>query len=198
MRDATERLKSNLPNLSDITECLDLLADLAAYVELHGLSSERWRQELFVALKVHPVAHRLLSIPRYMIEDDMDANTSGVLIREMLRLAGLIFAGLLKGYCHNSPTAITENQGRLVNLLKELDVDWSLYEDLHLWVLTIAALTADGDRNLHVSKIASLLDTLGMAEWYNALEIMKQLIWVGSILDEVAANLGVEVEAFRI
>jgi hypothetical protein len=136
-------------------------------------------------------------MPRHSLEAGTDLNASGSLIRIMLRLACLLFIGFLKNHCRVSPTAVAENQHRLARLLTTMSVDWSLYMDLRLWVLTISALATEGSRKFYVSEIASTMDLLGMTVWKDAHNALKELIWIGVLLDQPVESLGIEVEAFR-
>jgi hypothetical protein len=180
--------------LSDISECLEALAGLAEHVELLGISSEQWQQELFIALKVYPVAYRILCMPRFTIEADICTNSSETLIRETLRLAALVFVGFFKEHCKISPSGVTENQLRLGGLLNEGRADWSSIMELRLWVLTIYALATKGDRRLIVAEIASVMNAVGAFAWTDAMNVLRELIWASTVLNDAAAVLGNEVE----
>jgi hypothetical protein len=181
------------PDLLDITDGLAALASLASYVNNHEASHRLWQEELFAALKVHPVAHRLLSMARYSVTAERNVQLCGLMIRETLRLASLLFIGLVKEHCRVYPSAVSENKVRLTRLLTADGVDWSSFMDLRLWVLTIAALAEEDERAWYVREIAQTMTYLGLAGWDESLKILKELIWIMEVLDRAADTLGFEV-----
>jgi len=193
----SQKWNTRFPDLSDISDGLASLASLAGYVDIQGTNNGRWQEELFVALKAHPVAHKLLSMSRFAVRDEANVSSSGLIIREMLRLTSLLFIGLLKDQCHVFPTGVPENKLRLARLLTEVAVDWSSFMDLRLWVLTVFALAEEGERGWYVNEVAWTMNYLGLTRWDDALKILKELIWIGEMLDIAADALGTEVAHSR-
>lgn len=194
----SQKWNAKFPDLSDIIDGLASLASLAGHIDNRRTNNGRWQDELFVVLKAHPVAHKLLSMSRFTVRAVASTNSSGLVIREMLRLASLLFIGLLKDQCRVFPTGVPENKLRLASLLTEVVVDWSSFMDLRLWVLTVSALAEEGNRGWYVSEIAWTMNYLDLTEWDDALKILKELIWIGGTLDKAADALGTEVAHFRV
>jgi hypothetical protein len=189
----SQKWNTRFPNLSDISDGLTSLASLASSVNNRKNNNGRWQKEMFLAFNAHPVAHKLLSMSRFTVRAEANVSSSGLLIREMLRLTSLLFIGLLKDQCRVFPTGVLENKLRLARLLTEVAVDWSSFMDLRLWVLTVSALAEEGERGWYVSEIAWTMKYLGLTEWDDALKILKELIWIGEMLDMAADALGTEV-----
>jgi len=193
----SQKWNTRFPNLSDISDVVTSLASLVGYFDSQRSNNGRWQEELFIALKVHPVAHKLLSMSRFTVRAEANVSSSGLLIREILRLTCLLFIGLLKDLCRVFPTGVPENKLRLTRLLTEGAVDWSTFMDLRLWVLMVSALAEEGERRWYVSEIAWTMKYLGLTTWDDALKILKELIWIGEMLDIAADALGTEVAHFR-
>jgi hypothetical protein len=136
-------------------------------------------------------------MPHYAAAAKANMGSSGLIIHEILRLTSLLFISLLKEQFRVSPSGVSENKLRLARLLTEVTADWSSFMDLHLWVLTVSAL-AEENRSWYVSEIAVTMTLLGLTEWDDALKILKELIWVGEMLDEAADELGRELADFRL
>jgi len=187
---------TKFPDVLDISESLTSLASLASHVNNQKTKNGLRQGELFVALNVHPVAHKLLSIPRYAAAARTNMSSSGLIINEILRLTSLLFIALLKEQFRVLPSGVSENRLRLALLLTKVTVDWSSFMDLHLWVLTVSALAETEDRSWYVSKLAVTMTFLGLTAWDEALKILRELIWVGDMLDEAADELGRELADF--
>ena len=153
--------------------------------------------ELFVALNVHPVAHKA-TFHAALCRRQLGPTwvLSGLIINEILRLTSLLFIALLKEQFRVLPSGVSENRLRLALLLTKVTVDWSSFMDLHLWVLTVSALAETEDRSWYVSKLAGTMTFLGLTAWDEALKILRELIWVGEMLDEAADELGRELADF--
>jgi len=80
----SQKWNTRFPNLSDISDGLTSLASLAGYVDNHRTNNEPWQEELIVALKAYPVAHKLLSMSRFTVRAGANRNSSGLFIRKML------------------------------------------------------------------------------------------------------------------
>lgn len=194
----SQKWNTRFPDLSDISDSLASLSSLASYVDTQRTNNGQWQEELFVALKAHPTAHKLLSMSRFPLRTDANVSSLGLIIREMLRLASLLFIGLLKDKCRVFPTGVPENKLRLARLLTEVAVDWSSFMDLRLWVLTVAALAEEGERGWYVSEVALTMNYLGLTAWNDAIKILKELIWIEEMLDIAADALGTEIAHFSV
>jgi hypothetical protein len=182
----------------DISDCLTSLANLAGYINNLKIKNELWQEELFVAVNVHPVAHKLLSLLRYPVADEADISSSGLIIHEILRLTSLLFISLLKEQYGVFPSGVSENKLRLTRVLTEVAVDWSSFMNLRLWVLTVSALAGEEDRSWYVSEITVTMAFLDATTWDDALRILKDFIWIGEMLDEAADTLAGELADFNM
>lgn len=135
--------------LSDIGDVLADLVTVADHAVSQGVGDSRSRKEAFVAHDLNPVVHGLASLPRLDIEDNTAVKTSHLKIREILRIAALLFASMIRELCSIAPTGIEENRARLTSLLSDTSTDWSAHVQLQAWVLTTAgAVTSENDSDL--------------------------------------------------
>ena len=187
------------PDLMDVANGLLSLASLAHHVNSQAANNLQWQDEYFVALKVNPVVHKLLSTKRLAIVAETDADFSALMIYETLRLASLFFAGLLRDECRVGPAGAIESKSRLVKVLaSRYVVDWSSFMDLRLWVLCVAALSDKENRQWYLEEVVKAMDHLELIDWSDALNVLRELIWVDAMQEMEADALGADVANYLV
>ncbi|RFU24341.1 hypothetical protein B7463_g11997, partial [Scytalidium lignicola] len=194
----SQKWNTKFPDLWDISDGLTSLASLTGYVNNQKKKNLLCHGEFFNPINVYPVAHKFLSMSRYAVAAEINMSSSGLIIREILRLTSLLFFGLVKEKCGVFPSGVPENEVRLARLITDIAVNWSSFMDLALWVLTVSALAEEGDRSWYVSQISVAMASLGLAGWDDALKMLKELIWIDELLDEAANILGMELLDFQL
>jgi hypothetical protein len=173
----SQKWSTAYPNLSTISDNLLSLASLAIHINKQG-NDGSWQKEMVVAFGAHPIAHRLLSMPRFDPNLVTCEDTTGFMIHEVLRLTSLVFIGLLKDRCRVHPTGVAENVSRLSGFLISNSMDWSSFMDMRLWVLTVGAQADDKRREWYMQEIAWTMKQMGLMEWSDALEVLREIVWI--------------------
>jgi len=185
------------PRLTDISTALSSLAKLASYVNKSASNPLIWKDEMFVAHRIYPVAHEILSLTRYTIPAEQKSSTQGIVLREVIRLSLLLVTGIMKRECGVYPDGIVQNSGRVSKLLKMYPMDWSAFMELRLWALVILALVEENDeRAWCLTEIAWTMKELNLYLWYQALEVLKGIIWVEEGMTSRSESLRQEIELF--
>jgi hypothetical protein len=174
----SQKWSATYPNLSNISDIILSLGSLASHIN-KGAIDGHWQKEMVVAFRAHPIAHKLLSMPRFDTSIVVGEDTSGFMIHEVLRLTSLVFIGLIKDRCRVSPTGVAENVSRLSRFLTTNSMDWSLFMDMRLWVLAVGAQADDKRREWYMQEIAWTMKQMGLMDWSDALEVLKEIIWIG-------------------
>jgi hypothetical protein len=192
LNDLTAFFHTELIDLADISPVLSAIADMAQFVK-DTVENTHWQDIWFMSLRFMPILHQLLSLPR----TDLGHlnHEPGIVIREAIRLACLIFLSIMKRRFHISPDGIELNRNRVMKLLQNYPVDWFTLLNLRLWVLVIAGLVADGrERAWYIDEISNTMKQIEVTTWKEALSIVRGIIWVDELLNNKANALGLEVE----
>ncbi|KAF5006464.1 hypothetical protein FDECE_7151 [Fusarium decemcellulare] len=191
-------LQRRFPDQADVCTILGSLASLQEMAT--GKSKEEWTEDSNLNQALHAITEDILSLPRHAIPDEVDASSTGLTIRESIRLASMLFltepAMFYMG--HGNGNRVTPiHRGRLPNLLRSLAADWTDLEELELWVLVICALTeVDEDRDWAVSQIIGRMQTRGL-DWDGVLIELRQIAWMDTIWSEDTDELRAKIELTR-
>jgi hypothetical protein len=178
-------LQSNLESLesyhgttSDVYESIISLANMAQAMNNKEISSGFWKDDMAYFHNLLPVVYHILILPRPY--SDMKGSASeGEVIRETLRLAGLLFLGLVKRQFRITPDCVSHYGDRLHQLLIHNPVDWTPASDLYLWVLCVAAVSALGDeRQWIVQELRSSTRTMS---WEKVTSTVQSIAWIERI-----------------
>jgi hypothetical protein len=179
----------------DITFVLLDIARMAQFINDTVNSAPLWQDIWFLTRRFSPILYELISLPR----EDLDQLSSrpGNLIREAVRLACIVFLGIMNRRFRVSPDGIVTSWYQLVRILKNTTADWSLFLNLRLWVVVVAGLVAEGsEREWLIGETSNTMKQLELKSWAEALSIVKGIIWVDELLNEEANTLGSEIRKF--
>jgi hypothetical protein len=157
------------------------------------------RDEMFSAYKIYPIAHQLLSLPRYPCPVGQTQLTQGINIREILRLAATVVIGLLKKQCGTYPDGIAQNLERASHLPGKLN-DWSNFRALQLWVLVIFALAYDDcgtEKMWYVAEVAKTIEDMDLRHWDQVLAVLRDIIWIDEVMAPGCKVLKHDIELFQ-
>ena len=135
-------------------------------------------------------AHSLLSMPRVGVHQIVSSPSPGhAALAELLRLALLLFMlGIISKVAGNYEWELNYS-GRIPNLLRAAEVDWSGLEDLELWVLVLGALHERGhDREWLIARISQRMENLKL-NCRDMVQQFKQIVWIDEAFGETMVRL---------
>ncbi len=153
--------------------------------ELLVRGDDLWSDEVFLGLRLNPIAHRLLSIPS---ATHTEAPNSRVL--EAARLGALLFIIWIKQKSRTYPgSRTTASYWRAaLDVLGGSNPELSLLaapslRSFHLWVLFLCALTAENSvhRDKALRRIARIKVQQNVASWEAVLERVRSMPWVANL-----------------
>jgi hypothetical protein len=199
MQSTTSAWELEFPSYADISTAFLTLGNVSARVNERADNPLLWTDEAFLVSSVYPVAHQVLSLPRTSRLVDELLWSDETTIRESVRVAMVLFLGLIKRRWVVKPDGIPQNRGKVSKLLQFHPVNWSRHLEWRLWVLVISALVEDGVvRAWFVSEIAYTMINLGIDSWSKAYEILNDLVWIEGLVVNEIKTLGEEVELVRV
>lgn len=149
-----------------------------------------WRDDLFLGIYVNPVLHLLL-MPKNL---ECNGSRSGS-IAEMCRLAALLFFADIRVRFLPFHTTGPHFEERLRTLLLQ-DIDWTSFEELHLWVLTTLLINSSMPqihRQALLNQLVSLMVSLNLASWDVTMEVLRDFPWLDDIIWMKSEQLGGEL-----
>jgi hypothetical protein len=187
------------PTLTDISAALSSLSRLAIYTNENDSKSGTERDDMFLAYRIYPVAHQLLSLLRHPEHRKQTQCTQGIKIREVLRLAAIVLIELLKKQYGTYPDGIAQSMKKASCLLRN-SIDWSDFRALQLWVFVVFALADDScgsEKMWYVSNIARTMKDMNLCYWDQVLDVLRDLIWIEVIMAHGCEALKVDIEMFQ-
>jgi hypothetical protein len=180
-------------DLTDITLALSAISSMAQAINDTAGKALPWQDVWFMSLNFTPLLQQLLSLSRNnLVQLNLEP---GIVIREVLRLTCILFLGIISGRFHGSLDGNARYVNGVMKLLMKTALDWSPLLKLHLWVLVITAMAAEGrERIWLIGKIFITMKQLNLNTWIGVLSIVKDIIWVDEVLDDGAEKLGSEAE----
>jgi hypothetical protein len=126
-----QKWNAAFPELSDITTFLSHAANLSSYIDERAIiSTEIWKDDLFVSRTFNAVVHQLLSLPRHT---ETGIYSPQLFMQEAMRQACMILFGLLRDKFSVHPSGISQHRNRVKELLvQHHQVDWSAFLELRL------------------------------------------------------------------
>ena len=181
------------PSFKDISSVLVSIASLSSEVNRAVTNPQFWRDELFIGVRLNPVAHQLLTLPRFDLPEQIETELGqGLFIREIVRLASVIFLGLLKRQFHIQPDGISKHGRRLAQLLTAYSFDWYSFTNIRLWALIISTIVEE-ERGALVAHIVGVMSDTGIVDWHGALLVIKDIAWVDEVAAHVIYDIGSEI-----
>lgn len=184
-------LQNRFDELSDVCEILESISGMTR--RFSGRQLGYWEGDTSEALSL--VVSNALALPRLAIpEDPTEDSAAGLVMREVLRLASLLFlATPVDLYASNA--GIEWNlRGRLPNLFRSGALDWSGLEELEFWILVVDALAEVGEeRAWAVSQMHRIMQSRGL-RGEDVFYVLKQFAWFDGILVDELGRLRAEVD----
>ena len=189
-------LQDRSPSLSDICPLLESLSGLTELAA--GKPPSHWNDDTNLTQTLGLVVYDMLALPRHEIPDDLkDPSTAGLIMREAIRLASLLFLATPVNYLAGNRDGNKNNRSRLPKLLRSHALDLSGLEELELWVLVIDALIeVDEDRAWIICRITRIMQMSGL-DWQGVLHVLWQIAWTDGVSSDDVDRLGAELDQMR-
>jgi len=197
------------PYLGDIRSALKATSAMACYINerkncwhMLGKSESEggfWSQDILAARLLAPALHKILSLEgRALPSDPSDPEFSGTAAREAFRRSLLIFLVSVQGKFGGTAFELGRHLRDFRQISQIPYVQWAFVPEFNLWAHTIVALHEKTDeRDSHVSAIVGIMDTLGLSSGWQAMGVVKGIIWIEDLfLDEVEETLCREIDDF--
>ncbi|OCL09727.1 hypothetical protein AOQ84DRAFT_353898 [Glonium stellatum] len=181
------------PSFKDISNVLQSVASLSSEINNAAANPQFWGDESFIGVMVNPVTHQLLLLPHLDLPERTESTfDQGIFIREIIRLASMVFLGLLRRQFDTQPDGIPKYGRQLTHLLKTYSFNCYPFTNLYLWALIISTVIGE-DRGALVARIVEVMSDIGVVDWDNALAMIKEIAWVDEAAAPVIHDVGVEV-----
>ncbi|XXH01014.1 hypothetical protein Hte_007365 [Hypoxylon texense] len=183
-------LQNRFDHLSDACQILESISGMTQMFS--GRQLGHWEGDTSEALSL--VVSNALMLPRLAIpQDPTDDSADGLAMREIIRLASLLFlATPVDLYAANA--GVEQNlRGRLPNLIRSWALDWNGLEELAFWILVVDALAEVGEeRAWAVSQIHHIMQTRGL-RCEDIQHELRQFAWFDGILIDELGRLQAEI-----
>lgn len=177
----------NQPEVSDLIHDLHVLNSLLQ-TEATWSSGRILADGITSGLWLNYVVRQFLCLQAIVESKDND-DTTGFVIREAFRLGALLYLAEIRRQFGVHPVRMQRYLMKLRALLENSDVAWGVFLPLKLWVLVVALIEAEADRDidwlahevgtvaleLHLRSKEALEDQLGQLFWYP--EVYSGLLW---------------------
>ena len=180
-------------SLSELGDQLAMLDSIARQIDTSGVGADASQRQTIIANDLNPIAHSLLSLPRFASVFDAATDKTKAIIHEALRLSALLFIGFIREYFETSPNGVHENAERLQSLLLDDNSLWEGYLGLQIWVLMLAASAAGPHRANTGARLLILARSLNMSGWSDILSIAKGFVWSRKVMDSRIAMIEAEM-----
>lgn len=182
------------PDLVDVVDALRNLKALSTVIDgEHASRGEQlWYDEIFIGFRANPVAHRLLTASYAE-----DAVHPRLRIREASRLAALLTIVYLKMKCSSYPAQLPAWYAtQILAAMNDEQMSLPEFAPLKLWMLLICGIVSSGDQRLAVTSImVDSIRTLMLSSWVEAMDQIKLMPWMDSLLGIAGGYFGQEVTA---
>jgi hypothetical protein len=186
-----QRWSATFPELSDIASFLFDARIMADYINQNAGQPDLWEDYHFIGRVFHNTVHQLLSLPRHGERLERGEAPQEFLMREAIRLGCLALFSLLRTKFYISPSGLSEHKNKVREFLDRHLIDWSLFPELQIWVLTTAALaTRDEETSWYLAEIKFAMSTMRLSQWKEAIPIVKSILWVDAVFTPRGENFG--------
>lgn len=189
------RLNETSVELGKVGQALERAAYVASFVNKNAHQPQFWKDGANATKLIGPVTHFLLSMPR-LPDFTQDSNTySELLLREMVRLALLILlAGLKKAFSLISDE-LGPLQERFSIVLLLAPSTYSLFPELSLWAIIVAASLHEGpSRELQIAEIRRAMRDMNIPTGEAAIKVAKNIIWIEATTVSEIGRLPSEID----
>lgn len=169
------------PSVFDICPLLESLSSLAALASKKQPS--HWYKDTHLTHAFTHFVHTMLSVSRYKIPDTSNPLAPELAMREVLRLASLVFIANPVYHLASNRDFRSHHGGRLRNLLNSAALNWSGLEHMELWVLIVSIVADDEegeDKSIIVSRIKSRVRAHGFG-WKEVVKALRDIAWIDGV-----------------
>lgn len=192
MNTATARVLQLAPEMSDAMDIYRDLKTLTAVIDSQASirGNQIWQDEMFIGLRLNPIAHRLLSIPSTVAVDNPQSP-----LGEAFRLAALCFVIAIKRRCNSYPGSMPQHAAVILKALKDIRAATPEFLTLRLWILVLCGVvTSDwAQRQAVISAIIDVMLNASLESWDAVMAHVKVLPWIDSLFGNQSTVLGAEV-----
>lgn len=205
IRDVPYRLRALLiqieqmpPDISVVGDGLQMLSSIADVINRGSHSASFWEKDIDAITLLGPCIHFLLSMPRLPNDFDTLPQASDLIMREILRLVGLLIMSTLKAMFGLPSSEQAPIQAKLSDLVVRHAT--SLEErhfELKVWALvTVALLQNRGERGVYVHEIQGVVSGMVNQSPREVIEVAEEMIWINILESPNAESLLQEVNFF--
>jgi len=186
LKPTLDTLNLRYEDMSNVSDAIMSLAEMALFFAANGTLHHYSEDDLTYFRHFLPVAYEVLSLRR--VSHSVIQNEA---MHETLRLACLVFLGLVKRHFRVTPDVVPNYHERLFSLLVTATLDWTSLFSLHLWVLAICGVAAYGEERPPI--VAEISRTIGNMTWQDAAAAVKSIAWIEQATPYELDILGQEV-----
>lgn len=176
-------LQNRSPDLVSVHTALRYMSEMAEVTS--RIPPGRWLSECEVMQIFLLVCHEVLSLPRYYTREQFcDPASNSLVMREVIRLASLLFITGPVRVAIGDHEFTLKHLGQLPRLMRMVEMDWTGLEDLELWVLVVGALVERGDdREWMVSRIFHRMESRDL-NWDRVAQNLREIAWIDDVFSE--------------
>lgn len=181
------------PQNFQVVKSLRALKDLSMVIELELLKrgDSLWHDEVFMGLRLNPIAHSLLST---LSTEPAMASLDSTL--EAARLGCLIFVLALKEMTHTFPDTDAGYASRVLAVLENdatgiTPSSNSAYVALRLWLLVMCSISSlsSNERVVVTIDLVQTMDLLGLDTWDEVMAKVRTMPWVDAAFESRGPTL---------
>ena len=133
-------------------------------------------------------------------DEDLDADEARAM-QETFRMAAMLYIYETK-FCPDGLFFLLSNLPARIRtvLAQNPDIDWAELWPLKLWILSIAAISAEPDpteRSWFVYELSQCLELHDPEYWLQLTHLLKGILWIEKIYTEKAKSLYASLEALK-
>ena len=183
------------PNCADLGSALLWIAAFARFINENSSKPHFWREDkvtyiMFLAL------HHVLSLERLALRQN---NKPELVMREVVRLTLVVFIGNFKlRLTIPRGGSINSYRNKVMTLMMDPSVDWSLFLNLRLWVLVVCGVgppQAGTETAWYVAEIVVAMLRMGLTGWRSAMDMVREFIWIDEVATYEVQGLGAKIES---
>lgn len=207
IRDVPHRLRALLVQIeqmpayiSVVGDALQMVSSIADVVNRGSHSALFWKKDIDAITLLGPCIHFLLSMPRLPNDFATPPQASDLIIREILRLVGLLIMSRLKTMFGLPASEQAALQAKLGDLVAQHAISLEeRHRELETWALVTAALLQNrGERGVYVQEIRRVVSEMVNQSPRDVIELAEEMIWINILESPNVESLLQEVDLFAL